>query len=155
MGGGGWRLGVRGKRVLAVAWTCVVSGTGYGFCGCWDWWSTVGSGSRFGFDFAEPSLAASGVLFAGRDVGVAVLVPFFFLDEINVGDHDGFLVGVILVCFSPETVLVRLPVYLPLTFCVNATSTAFGNRSSPRRGVCNDIPDIHASPYRSTSQLLP
>lgn len=124
----------------------------YGFRGHWDWWC---SWSRFGFDFAEPSLAASRVLFARRDVGVAVLFSFFFLDEIDVGDHDSFLVRVILVCFGSETVLVGFFVYLPLTFRIDATGTAFGDCSSPRRGICNDAPDIHASPHRSTSQLLP
>lgn len=157
MGFGGWRLGGWGKPILAVAWTCVVSGRGYGFGfgRGWDWRCAVGSGFGFWFDFVEASLAAGGVLFTGRDVGVAVLFPFFLLDEIDVGDHDGFLVRVILVCFGPETALVRLLVNLPLTFCVDATSTAFGNRSPPRGGVCDDVPDIHASPYRSTSQLLP
>lgn len=130
-------------------------GFGFWFGRCWDWRCAVGSGFRLWFDVVEASLAASGVLFAGRDIGVAVLFPFFFLNEIDIGDHDSFLVRVILVCFGPETALVRLLINLPLTFCVDATSAAFGNRSPPRGGVCDDAPDIHASLYRSTSQLLP
>lgn len=157
MGLGEWRLGVWGKRVLTVAWICVVSARRFefGFGRCWDRRCTGWSGFRFWFDFVEASLAASGVLFAGRDVGIAVLFPLFLLDEIDIGDHDGFLVRVILVCFGPETALVRLLINLPLTFCIDATSAAFGDCSPPRGGVCDDAPDIRASSYRSTSQLLP
>ena len=136
---------------MAIVLSCGGGGRRRGFCGCWNRWCTVRSASRFWFDSIEASLAASRILFAGRNVGVAVLVPFFFLDEVNIGYHDSLLVRVIFVCFCAKPILVRLLVYLPLALRIDAASTAFGNCSSPRSGICDDVSNIYASPYRSTS----
>ena len=99
------------------------------------------------------TLRSGGVVFARGYVTRAILLPFLFLDEINVGKHDGFFVGVVVFGYGLGTRLVGLVDNLPHTGAIRV-GAATHDVDATLRGVGDDFSDIGPPPNAATSQFL-
>lgn len=106
----------------------------------------MGGGLKF-------TLRSGWVIFARGYVTHAIFLPFLFLHKINVCEHDGFFVGVVVFGFGLGTGLVGLVDNLPHTGAVRV-GTATHDVDATLRGVGDDFSDIGSPPDAATSQFL-
>lgn len=99
------------------------------------------------------TLRSGWVVFARGYVTIAIFLPFLFLDEINVGEHDGFFVGVVVFGFGLGTGPVGLVDNLPHTGAVRV-GAATHDVDAALRGVGDDFSDIGSPPDAATAKFL-
>lgn len=99
------------------------------------------------------TLRSSWVVFTRGYITIAIFLPFPFLDEINVGEHDGFFFGVVVFGFGLGPRLVGLIDNLPHTGAVRV-GAATHDVDATLRGVGDDFSDIGPPPDAAASKFL-
>lgn len=134
-----------------MGWDGGSGGRSRGFCGCWDGW--FGCGIGFGFHGCAALTRSGWVVFAGGDVVVTVLLPLFFLYKVDVGEHDGFLVGVVGVGFGLEACVVCQVDDFPDASRIGVPAAAH-DVDPPLSSVGDDFSHVLPSQHAGTSELL-
>lgn len=92
------------------------------------------------------------VLLTGWNIKGTVLLFLLFLDQVNVCEHNGFLVGVLLVHLGLETSLCRLLYYG--STAISAACATFHGIYPSRCRIRNDLSYIFAAAHEGSSELL-
>lgn len=99
------------------------------------------------------ALAARWVVFARRDIGIAVLLPLLFLYQIDIGEHNSFFVLVREVdCLCSSPALLRLLNDTPPP--IRSTRTSLRYRNPSLCCVRDHLPDVFSPPDARASQFL-
>lgn len=97
-------------------------------------------------------MPARWVLLTGWDIKTTILLFLLFLNQVNVCEHNGFLVGILLVRLRPETILCRLLNYGSAV--LSAACTTFHGIYPSRCRIRDDLSYIFAAAHRGSSELL-
>lgn len=97
-------------------------------------------------------LPAGWVLLTGWDIRSTILLFLLFLNQVNICEHDSFLVGILLFRLCPETSLGRL-LYYGSTALRAACATFYGIYSSRCR-IRDDLSYVLAAAHEGSSELL-
>lgn len=97
-------------------------------------------------------MTTCGILFAGRNIAVSVFLLFFLLDQVNVCQHDGLFIGILLIRLGPRPILRCLLHYPPPT--LGPARASFRSIQPLSRRVRDDLSYILTSANRSASKLL-
>jgi len=93
------------------------------------------------------------VVLAWRNVGRAILLAFFFLDQFDKRLHDGRLVRIIFLSLRAESISRRLISKFGALICSRCTS--LGHLNTPLSSVCTQLAHVCSTEDRSPAKLLP
>lgn len=97
-------------------------------------------------------MTTSRILLAGRNIAVSIFFLLFFLDQVNVCQHDGFLISILLIRLGPRSILRRLLHYSPPT--LGPTRATLRVIQPLNRRVSDDSSNILTPTNRGASELL-
>jgi len=97
-------------------------------------------------------MPARWVLLIGWDIKTTILLILLFLDQVNVCQHNGFLVGILRVSLGPETSLRRLLNYGSAV--LSTACAAFHGIYPSRCRIRDDLSYIFAAAHEGSSELL-
>lgn len=97
-------------------------------------------------------MPARWVFLTGWNIKATIPLFLLFLNQVNVCEHNGFLVGILLVRLSPETSLCRLLNYGSAV--LSAACATFHGIYPSRCRIRDDLSHIFAAAHEGSSELL-